>query len=40
MSISQNMKLGEQREIVSMRIALADKGQLRVIGVENGTMTR
>lgn len=40
MSISQSMKLGELREIVLMRIALADRELQRVIGVENGITTR
>jgi len=40
MSISQSTKLGELKEIVSMRIALADRELRRVIGVENGITTR
>lgn len=40
MSISQSMRLGELREIVSMKIALVGRELQRVIGVENGIMIR
>lgn len=34
------MRLGEPREIVLMKIALADREQQRVTGAENGTMIK
>lgn len=40
MSISRSTKLGELKEIASMRIALADRELQRVIGVGNGITTR
>lgn len=40
MNLNQHMMLGEQKEIVLMKIVLVDKELQKAIGVENGIMIK